>query len=257
MDQDVVLPRLWGWSWRGWVALAVLGAMLVAMARGVDLRFQLQKMIMPLGWGVQSWFAGRFLSDQYWIAWGAGFGLISLCWMLAALHSGPVRWRGWAYAGLAAWAVAGPMVRFTLFSAMTSPGAWLARLVPNGSWPNGAFAISCAITHVPAVGLVWAATRSWRLAAALLLASIVLIVPTGHFSFTKFSNEQSMLVAAGTNLVLAAIAFGWAIAARRRAWPAHVCRGCGYDLRGIRADVCPECGGTISPESIAPPSQRV
>lgn len=32
---------------------------------------------------------------------------------------------------------------------------------------------------------------------------------------------------------------------RAAARPAHACQGCGYDLRGAKAGVCPECGAAV------------
>ena len=29
----------------------------------------------------------------------------------------------------------------------------------------------------------------------------------------------------------------------------HLCRGCGYDLRGIDSEVCPECGAEREPKA--------
>lgn len=249
------LPRLWGWSWRGWIALGVLGAMLAAMAGGVDLRFQIQKLIHPLGWRAHNWFIGRYLWDQYWAAWSAGFGLVSLCWMLPALHVGPVRRRAWTYAALAAWALIGPALRHIQFSAMTTPGTWLSRLLPSGPWPNGAFAISIAMSYLPSLAIVWAATRSWRLALALSLSAGVMIVPTGHIVFTKLSNTQSMMLAGATNAVLAGVVLAWAIRARKRGAPAHACRACGYDLTGLAIGVCPECGTPRGEDEAARPAR--
>ncbi len=249
------LPRLWGWSWRGWAALVVLGAMLAAMARGVDLRYELQKLIMPLGWGVQAWFAGELLPSLRFGAELGAAGPITLCWMLAALHVSPARGRGMGYGALAVLCAALPWCWWKVSGEMMTAKFSFGGLLPTAPWVNGALAINAVLSYLPVLGIVWGTTRSWRLALSMLGAAAVLITPMGHVRFTRLTGEQSLAYVAAVNLVLCSMMVWWGVRARRRARPAYLCRGCGYDLRGIVATVCPECGKPLNvPADTCPPS---
>lgn len=236
------LPRLWGWSWRGWVALLVLGAMLIAMARGVDLRHEIQKLVMPLGWGVQAWFAGELLPALRFGAELRAAGPITLCWMLLALHVAPIRWRGWTYATLALLCAVLPWCWWKTCAAMMAAKYTFGGMLPTAPWVNGVFAMNAVLSYLPVVGVVWAATRWWRLALAMMTAALVLIMPSGHVRFTRLSFDWMIAYTIGVNGVLCSMLAAWGWRARRRTQPEHVCRGCGYDLRGIGSGVCPECG---------------
>lgn len=250
------LPRLWGWSWRGWIALAVLGAILVAMARGVDLRFQLQKLIMPLGWGVQAWFVGEFLPSLRFGAEMGAVGPVTYCWMLLALHVSPIRGRGTIYAVLGMLSTALPWCWWKATAAMMAAKFTFGGLLPTAPWVNGGFAMNGVLSYVPVLGVLWAATGSWRLALAMMGAAAALIMPSGHIMFTRLTSGQMLVYVVGVNAVLCSMLMWWGVRARRRVWPAHVCRGCGYDLRGIPGDVCPECGQLISAPAGTCPSNR-
>lgn len=242
MQTRDALPRLWGWSWRGWVALLVLVAMLAAMARGVDLRFQLQRLMMPLGWGAQSWFAGEFLASLRFGAESLAAGPITLCWMLIALHVSPIRRRGATYGAMTVLCASLPWCWWKSTAAMMAAKFTFGGLLPTAPWVNGVFAMNGVLSYVAVLGVLWAAAGSWRLALAMMGAAVVLIMPSGHIMFTRLTSGQMLVYVVGVNAVLCSMLMWWGVRARRRAWPAHVCRGCGYDLRGIPGDVCPECG---------------
>lgn len=219
--------------------------MLAAMAWGVDLRFQLQKLIMPLGWGVQSWFAGELLPSLRFGAELLAAGPITLCWMLIALHVSPIRWRGATYATLAVLCAALPWCWWKSCGAMMAAKFTFGGLLPTAPWVNGVFAMNGVLSYVLVLGALWAATGSWRIALAMLGAAVVLIMPSGHIMFTRLTGGQMLAYVVGVNAALCSMLMWWGVRARRRAWPAHVCKGCGYDLRGICAAVCPECGASF------------
>lgn len=250
------MPRLWGWSWRGWIALVVLGVMLAAMARGVDLRFQMQKLIMPLGWGAQSWFVAGFLPSLRFGSEMGAVGPVTLCWMLIVLHLSPIRGRGWAYAAVTILSVALPWCWWKASGVMMSMPASGGRVLPIAPWVNGPFALNAVLSYVPVLGVLFAATRSWRLVLLMMGAAVVLIMPTGHVRFTRLSSGQSLAYTIGVNLVMCSMLAWWGVKARRRMWPEYMCQGCGYDLRGILADVCPECGKSINAQAGTCPSNR-
>lgn len=43
---------------------------------------------------------------------------------------------------------------------------------------------------------------------------------------------------------------------KKRRAKRHLCTSCGYELRGIESDRCPECGTSINEPGPAPPPQR-
>lgn len=233
----------------------MLGAMLVAMARGVDLRFEIQRVIMPLGWGAQAWFAGELLPALRFGAELRAAGPITLCWMLLALHVAPIRRRGATYVALALLCAALPWCWWKACAAMMAAKFTFGGVLPTAPWVNGVFAMNAVLSYLPVIGVVWAATKSWRLALAMMAAALVLIMPTGHIRFTQLSFEWMIAYTSGVNGVLCSMMVWWGVRARRRTRPDYVCRGCGYDLRGIVAKVCPECGKPLSaPADTCPPS---
>lgn len=230
--------------------------MLIAMARGVDLRHEIQRLIMPLGWGVQAWFAGELLPALRFGAELRAAGPITLCWMLLALHVAPIRGRGATYAALALLCSALPWCWWKACAAMMAAKYTFGGMLPTAPWVNGVFAMNAVLSYLPVIGVVWAATKSWRLTLAMIAAALVLIMPTGHMRFTQLSFGWMVAYTIGVNGVLCSMLAAWGWRARRKAWPEYVCRGCGYDLRGIGSGVCPECGRAISAPAGTCPSSR-
>ncbi|MBL0927799.1 MAG: hypothetical protein IBJ11_09120 [Phycisphaerales bacterium] len=238
------LRPLWGFGWVGWIALAVLAALLIALARGWDLNLA----VVRFTW----WACGE--SSDVWFWWFARVWtpLHLVCELPIFMIFGPLylaiavfiaprdRRRTRPLAGIAAVVAASIVLEF--FWIETTPfilggSAW--RVVAAATWAS-------ALN----VALLWWLTRSWIVLGAALLALglSILNAAVGSWDGTAaglaWETGVRRQLAGVYHLMLSTALIGWAIDARLTPILADPCAGCGYDLRGLpEVSACPECGG--------------
>lgn len=78
-----------------------------------------------------------------------------------------------------------------------------------------------------------------RSASACVNGGIAIVAFWITFAGASSGSLYPLLVAGPAALLVTTALLG--IAPRRRP-PAHLCAACGYDLRGVDVDACPECG---------------
>jgi hypothetical protein len=110
----------------------------------------------------------------------------------------------------------------------------------DGDHGHAELAATLGAIVVPGIitgALVWRATSigagAWTLAGTA----------GAGVAIATMSNPIVWLVIGGWQAALALGLFQWAVAERERP-RVERCTKCGYDLRGLPAPVCPECGGT-------------
>jgi len=236
---------LLGFGPAGWALLAVAASLLVVLITGYDLRFQVLHL-------VQYMYGDRAMYDFviYIIIFhgfnscqappGIEFGLISLCGLLIAMQVDPrpmgvVRWLLACALGVGI----PPLIPYAHKVAQGTPflagGAGL-------SWAE----VHAVVSLLASLSLAWI-MRSWIvLGGAAVLFTTSAIIGTGQFSGSGWANSMGVeLLMWLWNPLLFALLMFVAVRARLRLWPEYACQTCGYDLRGITAGVCPECGEAV------------
>src|SRR5438067_2285937 len=96
---------LWGFGWAGLALLPVAVALGWVYLSGYDLRFDVQQWINDwLGWQAQYWFVSVWLPGQYFGARDPVVGMVTLMYLLVAMHLHPRRF-GWRYLAVTGWAL--------------------------------------------------------------------------------------------------------------------------------------------------------
>lgn len=248
MDDGAVLPRLWGFGWRGVAGLCVLVPLAWAVMHGVDLRYELQVFVQErFGW-IYGFCVNVLLA--YRTAFDSGVVTpVTACWLLAVWHLVPIRDRGLVYVGAIALSWGVPLAWWNL----TYPLAWsLAarfRVYPPGEGKYVAVALVLDVLMAMLVGFV---VRSRRL--AITLGAVWLV---GVFGQTFIRDEDWLdYYAIAIQVAGMGVALRWALRERWRAQHSHHCLACRYDLTGLVGDICPECGKSISGPAGTCPSSR-
>jgi hypothetical protein len=239
------------------VLLPAAGFLAWCAAGGFDLRLALLRLIAALaGWSGLVTFVTEWLPAFHFACLAPVPGPITLCTMLLALHVSrrPRRWwTGWVLAAalapfpLAWWYVLGKAARASVYlpgDAMPDVAAW-------------------------AVGLAWLSAVAWWLTrrrrvvlwvagvtAAAEVVERLLTAPATFGTIAEWMPESlrgawptagPFLVPVLWNAALLVLLLRWAARERRESPTGHACAGCGYDLRGLEAGACPECGATAPP----------
>jgi hypothetical protein len=245
---------LWGFGPAGWALLLVAAALVWVLITGNDLRHQLLRLINEtLGPGAVYWIVSRPLVGHWFAARSAEFNPIALTYVLVAMHVYPRRLRWWWYAALASGMIIAPAAAWVLPSSWrgtrTGPGLPVTMLATQLGANLAVIAVLCAMVRD-------------RLIAAGLLAFFVLTA-TFHWWFWAVAGAASWSgygawfannAATPTwHCLLASILLAWAVRERRRVSRPWECQVCRYDLRGVTAARCPECGAESNPALTAGP----
>lgn len=251
-----------GFGWAGYTASAVLLALIIPLAAGVDLRYELLKLIqLSLGDEAMMFFVSRLAFAEFAIS-DPTISVITGTTVLVAARVAPYRINP-AYPVLVfllcvAWA----FVTVAYFRA--KPIVWLGDSILGASQIglnfSGYLILSIIGTIFAGLLLVWI-SRSWIVAIGFLLALCAQYVCASWLMGTTMGNLPEPLIlfklfGRGDYSVFS-LAFDiftigplllWAILERRKPAPVRACQGCAYDLAGIPEGApCPECGRKPAP----------
>ncbi|MBL8762492.1 MAG: hypothetical protein JNL50_14450 [Phycisphaerae bacterium] len=250
VDRDAMLPRLWGFGWRGWAGLAVLVPLAWCVVLGPDLVYAAQVFVLEkFGW--------LFGFAIYGILpYGMGFRVgvftpVTACWMIPLLHLVAIRRRGWWYAALVgySWIVPPLWWAFPQIPGRYLP-SWMWR-IPSGT-RDTLFYVGAGLSVALAAGMLGVCTKSRRLGIGVGLVLVLgVVVPAFVTNVFWYHVAIVSLQAAAFGVMLR-----WALRERWRVRHSHHCLACGYDLTGLVGDVCPECGKSISVPADTCPSSR-
>lgn len=175
------------------------------------------------------------------------FGPAEVLLVVVAFRIVPIRLGWWRYALVIGMGLAMPMAAKHLISFFYRNNNFdLEAVIPSGfvAGPLSIVMAQGAVGVVVAVAL-WLATRSKLVLAAFLSSVMVTFerhwleglgsINAGPYYGLNVPHTLSVILVAGST-------WTWAIRMRVN-WPSETaCDSCGYDLRGLRDSVCPECG---------------
>ncbi len=213
------------------MASLVLVLLAGATAAGFDVRYALLSAIdSVLGIDAVMRFVTLWLPAHFFALSDTLPGPLTLLYLLPALHIAPGRRPWWLWTSLIVAAIALPVLRWLALPWVMRYGAPSYHI---------AFLELAVVIDVLLIGGLYLLTRSRMVLAVSLVATALGCVAEGASLSIPY-----VPVAFGWiwHAVLAATLLTWAIKARHYRLPAHLCVSCGYDLTGVAAPVCPECG---------------
>lgn len=243
-DRPSVKP-LWGFGWVGWCLLPVAVFLAWSLISGFDLRQEFLRAIDrwfgidAVDWIVAYALTAHSLSDF-------GFSLVTLCAALVAMHLSPRRFAWWWYFVLTTWALVRPFLVWQLMVIWCRPvigsgvlwaPPWKYTVVMGGSCFIDlailvALSRSWIVTGGSTLVMALAAFLAWTAQASLIQGNS----PVGFEAWLGSWHAYIAQVLLGTSLL------AWGLRDRFRSKPPWACGSCGYDLRGLAGDTCPECG---------------
>lgn len=248
---------LLGFGWAGYTASAILLAMIVAIAAGVDLRYELLKLIRAaFGDEVMTWFVLRLHTFIGAIGYSTT-SIITGIGLLVALRISPYRTNTILHLAsfiiCVIWAIV--PIQFFRLTPVETVGEIIFGKGQFGIPIAGFFLLELIGTIIVAAAAIWI-TRSWTVLVGFLLAIATQIVasrwlinqptitlPDSAILFMLFDIEPYSWFTLAFDICTIGSLLLWAILERRKAFPVHACKQCGYDLAGIPTESpCPECG---------------
>jgi hypothetical protein len=236
-------PPLRGFGLAGWIAVAILASLLVAVAAGVDVRLQYLRVVQAVlgADGLMQWTARVHIWHGLALYYPQ-YDLISLLYVLPALHIAGVR-RRWSWI-LVAWALVRPPIWHFVLPAANAIAHAIA-----GTNAYGLVGIDLymGLFDLVTLGLLAWATRSWLVTAAFLLLTTGGGIAASIIENTSYT--WVLVTGIPYHLLMATVMLVWATGARRRAVReamAHLCSACGYDVTGAQHERCPECGVALA-----------
>ena len=258
---------LWKFGWAGYCASAILGALVLALACGVDVRFWIfSKVTSLLGikalyWFVGSWLTSNGIYDFPFISANLGwrgapfmrFSLVTMCLVLVALQVHPRRTRICRWIPVVAMGVLVPGLTYSVTrwfiphygSSTPASPTEIERAFTKWQCASGLLSIAVVALATRSVlnGLVTAgfvAGGTWLSLEADRASAIPPLAPL----FTRVHPTMSWFIQLSWawNPLLFAWLLVWAIRARRAVHPEYACQKCGYDVRRSPPGPCPECG---------------
>lgn len=227
----------------GWVAAVILLALAGVATTGYDVQAAYLWIVGDvIGDGNVTWYMARFhVWHGLWIGGDTSFGLLTMIPVVVAMRVHPARFGWWRYALIVIWALTHPLWWMT-----KSIRRVMSDVIEAGA-PGLSFASVSSITYgvleLATVIVLLVATRSWRLALALLAlvvmttATCAAIAPAGGVA-----PGPPMPIVIGWQLAFAAMVLTWGIQARLHERGPGDCQACGYSMRGLGSTTCPECG---------------
>lgn len=240
-----------GFGWAGYVCSAVLVALVAAVFVGVEVRYELLKLILSLlGLDAMMYFVNRlhFLAfNLFGVTVSAITGLVALI----AFKVAPYR------VGLL-WQLVVLLVCSLWFLASIESVFFLGRNTAGQSWivPKISVLYISEIVGSVLVGLIVSyLTRSrfvaamWGLAVVTGILRYVLILDFGKSNtdapvlFYVFDYSEYTVLSLIFDVLTMGSLLCWAVYERKRVLPDHACPMCEYNLAGIQGyGCCPECG---------------
>ena len=232
---------LWGFGPIGWIALAILTTLVVALLRGWDLVH------------ASAAFLWRFSRDDI----GNWATLYVALWAFPAAAMSGVTFGVWGllYASTALFIYPRklPRLPIVLLFAVVAIEAYTLGLLPRPLQASLGATLLVVLPSAAAVAvaalLLWLTGRWWCCAPLLIpLLWNAAIEPTlGTRAYPAWVERWHVVLC--THIVIAAPLFLWAIAARLKpAPPGKPCPSCDYDLTGLKDSTpCPECGRAQTP----------
>lgn len=256
---------LLGFGWAGYTASAVLLALIVPVAAGVDLRYELLKLIQfTLGDEAMMFFVTRLPFPLFAI----GFPTISVVTgigVLVARRVAPYRinvlTQLFSFALCVVWAIVA--VSYHASRPVVDLGTQIFGAPGRGYNMAGHHLLESSGSIAFALLIIWI-SRSWIVVVGLVLAFTAQLVtaywssnvqfgvlPEYVVAFRFFDHGAYMWFGLAFDIFTIGPLLLWAILERRKPVPASACPGCAYDLAGLAPEApCPECGR--KPASPAP-----
>lgn len=248
---------LLGFGWAGYTASAILLAVIVPIVVGVDLRYELLKLIRAaFGDEAMMWFVTRLPFLLFAIA-GPTISVTTGVAVLIAARIAPYRISLVMQAFVFTLCVAWVLITVAYFRTpwFERVGSYFFETTQFTLYLSGYNILSIIGTVVASVLIVWI-TRSWIVAIGFLLAvsaqfieatwslkSMMGTLPEPMMLFTLFERGAYSVFSLAFDIFTFGPLILWAVGERRKSFPSHACQSCGYDLDGIATTaVCPECG---------------
>jgi hypothetical protein len=253
-----VYKPIWGFGWVGWIASAVLLALVIAQVQGVDIWYQILKVVTAaFGGDAVVAFVAK-LTEGSLVLFEVGGGAIEACCVLIALRIASRRSPWWLSAFAVVAGLAYPLL------AMSTVMQWFRPATFTG--PED-FVLSYKIAMCAGLGLVLLPVLVWSrsvfVAAGLLLAAGCVLV-------ARYDDEPLFSIPVGYSAItprtlvghsaILSTCLAWGIIDRRLYRPHDTCSKCGYSRAGLAdSAACPECGfepkltPTPSPPQAPPP----
>lgn len=229
-------PRILGFGPVGYALLVPLAALIWVAWTGHDLRHDLLRLITAaLGPRALYAFVSRGLTGHFFSLYTPQFGLTSLAVALLVLHFAPRPIGALRYGALVAWSLVEPVLIWVL---------------PHPAWLSGpAWSASPTMAMGTAAGCgsalcLWYVTGS-RAVAVATIGAVLILYPAGETFLVRSMPPNGLLAVLLWHLAVAAILAFWVVRQWRSIKPDHACQSCGYDLRGLTAPRCPECGASV------------
>jgi len=231
----------------GWIAVAALAGLIIAVAVGVDFELLVVSTFGQVGGPQGVDFYMRWMRIPGWLLFlWPGFTLVAFLYTAVGFHIAPVRFGWLAWMTLLLWATlhtTGPW--FILRNSL--PEAIQGSPLATGVDTKALIATELLL-EIPTPLILLCISRSITLAAAV--AGLVVLTSAYELSINKSPTQPSAWLSANPewlgvvwNVALASIILSWAIHRRRVAsrLSATACPTYGFDLVNSPAR-CPECG---------------
>jgi hypothetical protein len=256
-----------GFGWIGLAGLPVVAFLLYCLVGGYDLRYALFALIERF-WGIDAVFntvIRQLLFGAYWPSLtGILVSPITLLWILIVMFLVPRRWAWWQWVLICLWMLTNPPLMLYLARwGSTLPAALRdLLLIPVRAAMHAPEApLLIVIQHTAFCWLLWRMLRIShahlpRMATIAPLTIFILGLMLGTLQHwlnlsttqTTFTISINAWIAIGIlwHTTCAALGIWAAIAVRPAARTSHHCAHCGYDIHGLAAPTCPECGNAIN-----------
>jgi len=256
-ERTRIQKPLLGFGWAGYAASVVLLALIVPIAVGVDLRYELLKLIRAaFGDQAMMWFVTRLPFALFTIS-DPTISVTTGVAVLIAARITPYRISlvNQAFVLLLCFAWVFISVAYFRTPWVERVGSYFFETPQFNLYLSGYNILSIIGTVVASALIVWI-TRSWIVAIGFLLAASAQFVeatwslksmagtlPERMILFTLFEGGAYSVFSLAFDMFIFGPLILWAVRERRKSFPPHACQSCGYSLVGIPFESpCPECG---------------